>query len=94
LCALRALLVTLAGATSRVKVSRKKAKKMADEDTSISPEEELLEYSRYGESVDLDVLLATGGVDVNYTDDGGNTALHKVKLSQISSFSACVFIIS
>jgi hypothetical protein len=67
---------------------------MADEDTSMSPEEELLEYSRYGESVDLDVLLATGGVDVNYTDDGGNTALHKVNLSQMSSFSACVFVIS
>lgn len=48
-----------------------------DEDTECS-EEELLDYSRYGDSVDLDVLLATGGVDVNYADEGGNTALHKV----------------
>ena len=38
--------------------------------------EEILECARYGEEEELREYL-TAGADVNYTDDGGNTALHK-----------------
>ena len=38
--------------------------------------EELLECARYGEDELLQLLLSSGA-DVNYSDDGGSTAVHK-----------------
>lgn len=38
--------------------------------------EEILECARYGEEEELREYLAAGA-DVNYIDEGGNTALHK-----------------
>lgn len=44
--------------------------------------EEVLECARYGEEDELREYL-TAGADVNYTDDSGNTALHKGILAPI-----------
>ncbi len=55
---------------------------------------EILECARYGESEDLKVLLEHNG-DVNFADEGGNTALHKAAangevecIKVLSSFGA------
>ena len=48
-----------------------------DEEVSIEEiNRELLECARYGEAADMQVLLGAGA-DVNHTDEGGNSALHK-----------------
>lgn len=38
--------------------------------------QEILECARYGEHEELAMYIAQGA-DVNFTDDSGNTALHK-----------------
>jgi hypothetical protein len=42
-------------------------------------EAELLECARYGELEDMMAFLAEDEVSVDHTDDGGNSALHKVE---------------
>ena len=39
---------------------------------------ELLECARYGELEDLQAILDSKEVPVDFADEGGNTALHKV----------------
>ena len=46
------------------------------EDSLEDINKEILECARYGEDLDLRVLIGAGG-DVNYQDGAGNTALHR-----------------
>ena len=61
------------GATSLA--SLKSISKMNKEEM----EAELLECARYGELEDMMAFLAEDEVSVDHTDDGGNSALHKVE---------------
>ena len=47
----------------------------------VALKQELLECARYGETEDLLAILEDKTIPVDHADEGGNTALHKVKLN-------------
>jgi hypothetical protein len=47
-----------------------------EEENILGPNDQLMESARYGEPTEMRAALEAGA-DANYTDGGGNTALHR-----------------